>query len=671
MNEIINLGNGQFVKVTMLKGERGSNIASIAKTSTDGLVDTYTITLTDGHTTTFQVTNGANIGIANLGYVQISNVAQKDFAVDEHLILNDQYCKVTQAIEEGDTIAIGTNVDEAVIGDEISDLESRKADKTEVNALATEKADKTEVNQLATDKADKTALEAETNARINADNTEASTRATADANLQSQINQIIAPTGEAPSAAEVENARIGADGVTYNTLGDAIRTQDENFKNTLNIITKIIPTWTLNQSINSSGELISNQYTALSKKIPCSTGDNILTTSPTIDVNNKALVYYIVEFHNDTFLRRTEMTSSIRNVIIGSNTNNIRIVFGRYGSSGITISVSDIENYVQLYFERAMSLYDPLIMQAVKNNYAYTGNDVDDINENCFYFCPEGTENLPTNTGGYFVQTILYDLDGNASFQLATKFDNGLEYYRRKVSETWRPWICNSSPSRPSLPIYYAFGDSLTYSAIWLPTSESPYYQIIRAPFDMQIPVRIANAIGANATNCNKGVGGAYFVGNGNNTILNAIQNQDLTNAQIITIAGGRNDSENPLGDKYSTVGDGTICGAIKEILEYVTSNYKKLQIIWIGVTPNTSNNANVFTRVFAGGWSLNSFDEKVSELCAEYGVPYVDWKMCSYMRHWADFSGAGNVYSHPNNEESYLQMGNYIAGKVAQYYHG
>ena len=166
-------------------------------------------------------------------------------------------------------------------------------------------------------------------------------------------------------------------------------------------------------------------------------------------------------------------------------------------------------------------------------------------------------------------------------------------------------------------------------------------------------------------------MGGAYFVGNGNNTILNAIQNQDLTNAQIITIAGGRNDSENPLGDKYSTVGDGTICGAIKEILEYVTSNYKKLQIIWIGVTPNTSNNANVFTRVFAGGWSLNSFDEKVSELCAEYGVPYVDWKMCSYMRHWADFSGAGNVYSHPNNEESYLQMGNYIAGKVAQYYHG
>lgn len=86
---------------------------------------------------------------------------------------------------------------------------------------------------------------------------------------------------------------------------------------------------------------------------------------------------------------------------------------------------------------------------------------------------------------------------------------------------------------------------------------------------------------------------------------------------------------------------------------------------------PNTQNNATVFTRVFAGGWSLNSFDEKVSELCGDYGVPYVDWKHCTYIRHWADFSGAGGVYSHPDNEESYLQMGNYIAGRVASFYRG
>jgi len=61
MNEIINFGDGKTVKVTLLKGEAGNNIQSVDKTSTSGLVDTYTITLTDGTTTTFQVTNGSSI----------------------------------------------------------------------------------------------------------------------------------------------------------------------------------------------------------------------------------------------------------------------------------------------------------------------------------------------------------------------------------------------------------------------------------------------------------------------------------------------------------------------------------------------------------------------------------------------------------------------------------
>jgi hypothetical protein len=41
------------------KGDTGNGISSIAKTKTEGLVDTYTITFTNGETTTFTVTNGA------------------------------------------------------------------------------------------------------------------------------------------------------------------------------------------------------------------------------------------------------------------------------------------------------------------------------------------------------------------------------------------------------------------------------------------------------------------------------------------------------------------------------------------------------------------------------------------------------------------------------------
>ena len=48
-------------KTLMLKGEAGGSISSIEKTSSVGVVDTYTITLNDGNTSTFEVTNGSNI----------------------------------------------------------------------------------------------------------------------------------------------------------------------------------------------------------------------------------------------------------------------------------------------------------------------------------------------------------------------------------------------------------------------------------------------------------------------------------------------------------------------------------------------------------------------------------------------------------------------------------
>ena len=51
----------QTAKVVMLKGEGGDTIKSIDKTTTQGLVDIYTITLESGNKTTFNVNNGNGI----------------------------------------------------------------------------------------------------------------------------------------------------------------------------------------------------------------------------------------------------------------------------------------------------------------------------------------------------------------------------------------------------------------------------------------------------------------------------------------------------------------------------------------------------------------------------------------------------------------------------------
>ena len=50
-----------IVKTLMLKGEKGEGVKEIKKTGTNGLEDTYTITLTDGTTSTFSVANGKGI----------------------------------------------------------------------------------------------------------------------------------------------------------------------------------------------------------------------------------------------------------------------------------------------------------------------------------------------------------------------------------------------------------------------------------------------------------------------------------------------------------------------------------------------------------------------------------------------------------------------------------
>lgn len=60
------MNNNIFFKTLLLKGEAGQSIGSIEKTATSGVVDTYTITLTDGTTSTFEVTNGSSISNISL-----------------------------------------------------------------------------------------------------------------------------------------------------------------------------------------------------------------------------------------------------------------------------------------------------------------------------------------------------------------------------------------------------------------------------------------------------------------------------------------------------------------------------------------------------------------------------------------------------------------------------
>lgn len=82
---------------TNLKGETGNGIASIAKTATAGLVDTYTVTYTDGSTMTYEVKNGAEALDATL---TLEGYAADSKAVGDALATKAGATETTAALAE-------------------------------------------------------------------------------------------------------------------------------------------------------------------------------------------------------------------------------------------------------------------------------------------------------------------------------------------------------------------------------------------------------------------------------------------------------------------------------------------------------------------------------------------------------------------------------------------
>ena len=148
-------------------GATGNGIASIAKTGTSGLVDTYTITYTNGQTTTFTVTNGQTPTVdsamsdssenpvqnkiitaalatktnqSQLATVEASTTASKAYSANEYLVLGGVLYKVTANIAQGGTIVTegaGKNVDLATVGSELNAINSNLSSKVGI-ATATD-----------------------------------------------------------------------------------------------------------------------------------------------------------------------------------------------------------------------------------------------------------------------------------------------------------------------------------------------------------------------------------------------------------------------------------------------------------------------------------------------------------------------------------------------------
>jgi len=126
------------------QGDTGNGILSIEKTATSGLVDTYTITFTNGQTTTYQITNGENGSVVD---VQVDGTRVVDNGIANIIgltemkqELEDMYNLLPKASGTGETITL----DGTVAGKMLVDLKGNTSQDTNIityTCLGTESGD--------------------------------------------------------------------------------------------------------------------------------------------------------------------------------------------------------------------------------------------------------------------------------------------------------------------------------------------------------------------------------------------------------------------------------------------------------------------------------------------------------------------------------------------------
>ena len=224
---------------------------------------------------------------------------------------------------------------------------------------------------------------------------------------------------------------------------------------------------------------------------------------------------------------------------------------------------------------------------------------------------------------------------------------------------------------------YVAFGDSLMLGAVWNATNDGTASHRVKE--EWTIPYRIALAIGAMDKYENSAVSGIGYlttveVSSQDKSIVDIITEHDYTGVELVTVMAGANDklkSGNILGTSEAEADDGTICGAIREIIDFFHDNHPKIQLVIIQCTPSgiAPPNDN-WDGVGAAGWSMNMFDAEVSKMCNDNHVAYVNWWDCTYCNTWNSrnigySSNIGPNYTHPIADYDYCILGDFIASKI------
>lgn len=261
--------------------------------------------------------------------------ASKDYAVGDWLVLDDLLYKVIAAIEEDELFVVNTNIQRFTVEefcrawvDYSAGLIQQYKDDIDASELAYRQ-------QLAQD------------------------IATTTASLQAQLDLAISG---ATVDSEVINARLGADGNTYDTLGNAIRTQ---FLDARQVIPKYID-WQLNMRVATNTDPVGDPAAQSNWKcavidltgIDCVTlinGLGVSVARPWCFIDNDKNIVKVATLSNEPCIKLYKPTGATKLVLNSQLSSNAYAVIGEYIDPQ---SIIDIETVLGVWgnLEKYMSV---------------------------------------------------------------------------------------------------------------------------------------------------------------------------------------------------------------------------------------------------------------------------------------------------------------------------
>lgn len=250
-----------------------------------------------------------------------------------------------------------------------------------------------------------------------------------DESLNARIDNIITPGG-APSDAEVVDARLGGNGITYPTLGGAIRGQYNELKKDINEIRE------QTRNLFGSAELIADKYLSSAGTVTVEAGcySFIFPCQPSTTYTvskHRTTKFRIGLFQNYPQTHDTDSSAVARDnydaitITTGANTNYMFVFF--YNSVGETISVDDVIQTIQV--EIGSSATDYIQPYTAVDTYARA--NVNSINAQIANMVPQ----IPINTDVRLPKTV-FEANADSEWSLLNATAHEVFVYDEICRET-------------------------------------------------------------------------------------------------------------------------------------------------------------------------------------------------------------------------------------------